>query len=260
MTHRYLTPVFMGLLFAAGGEAALVERTITYQAGDTACQGFLAYDDATTEKRPGVLVIHEYWGLNEYAKMRTRQLAEMGYVGFAADMYGGGKVAGSRQEAGQLAGQVRGTPLMRSRAVAALETLTAQPQVDPERLGAIGFCFGGTGVLQLAYTGADLDAAVSFHGGLVPPQAEDMERIKANILILHGAADPHVKKEAIDATLAGLDEAGADWQFVAYSGAVHAFTNPDAGDDPTTGAAYQERAAERSWAAMQRFLAEMFET
>lgn len=248
--------LFILLIAATMAQAEIVTKAVEYKHDDVLLEGYLAYDDAREGKRPGVLVIHEWWGLNDYAKMRARQLAEMGYVAFAVDMYGKGIVTNDPQEAGQFAGQVRGTPLMGERAKVGLDVLLQQEQVDPERIAAIGFCFGGTGVLELAYIGADIDGVVSFHGGLSLPQ-EDAE-IKAKILVLHGAVDPHVPKEEVDAFQDAMTNSGADWQFIAYSDAVHSFSNPNSGNDPSTGAAYDAKAARRSWQHMKLFFDELF--
>jgi dienelactone hydrolase len=257
---RAVWMVAMAALLAGRGEAKIVEQTLTYPMGDVTARGFLARDDAVTGAQPGVLVVHEWWGLNDYTKRRARQLAALGYVALAADMYGDGKVAATPQEAGQLAGAVRGGTLLRTRAAAALATLRAQPGVDPHRMAAIGYCFGGTTVLELAYSGADLAGVVSFHGGLTVPGEQDMGRIKAKILICHGDADPHVTPAVVRACLDGLTRAKADWQFIAYAGAVHAFTNPDSGNDPSRGVAYNEAADHRSWKAMSDFFGEIFAT
>jgi dienelactone hydrolase len=260
MSHTgRIAAALLGLLAAVSGEAKVNERTLPYAAGDTTCQGFLAYDDAVAGPRPGVMVVHDWLGLGEFARARCRELAAMGYVALAADMYGDGKLATDPAGGSALAGALYANPaLMRGRAAAALAALKAQPGVDPKRVAAIGYCFGGSTVLQLAYSGADLAGVVSFHGGLKPPEGDDLGRIKAKILILHGAADPHVKPDAVQATLDGLTAAHADWQFVAYANAVHAFTNPAAGNDPSRGAAYNANAARRSWIAMQSFFAELF--
>ena len=244
------------LLIAASAEARIITREVKYGHEDVMFISYLAYDDATGARRPGVLVIPEWWGLNEYAKKRARQLAEMGYVALAADMYGGGRMTTEYKEAAKLAAQVRGTPKMRERARLALGVLRRQPVVDADRLGAIGFCFGGTGVLELAWSGADVDAVVSFHGGLTMPTPDEAEDVKASILVLHGAADPHVKQETVRAFIQGMGKAKLDWVMVFYGGAVHSFTNPAAGRDVASGAAYDPKAAERSWAHMQRFLKE----
>ncbi len=238
--------------------AKLVTQTVEYRHNDTVMKGYLAYDDAIKGKRPGMLVVHEWWGLNEFAKEQADKLAQMGYVALAVDMYGQGKMTQDREEASKLASQVRGTPLMRARAKAGLEVLKKQKLVDPTRLAAIGFCFGGTTVLELAYSGADVKGVVSFHGGLTAPKAEDLKNLKAGILVLHGADDPLVKPEEIKAFQEAMRQAGADWQMIYYGDAVHSFTNPKAGSDKSKGAAYDARAAARSWQQMQVFLKEIF--
>lgn len=248
------------LILALGGaaQAKIVSRTLEYRQNDTVLRGYLAYDDATLGKRPGVLVVHEWWGLNKFAKERADKLAQMGYVALAVDMYGKGQVTQDPEEARKLASQVRSTPLMRERAQAGLEVLKSQELVDPRKVAAIGFCFGGTTVLELAYAGADLKGVVSFHGGLTAAKPEDMKNIKAKILVLHGAEDPHIKPEEIKAFQDAMRQAGADWQMVYYGGAVHSFTNPQAGRDKSTGAAFDPKAAARSWEHMQAFLKEFF--
>ena len=253
-----LTVLLSSLIAATPAAAKIVTQVIPYTQNGTALKGFLAYDDAVTGKRPGVLVVHEYWGLNEFAKERAEKLAQMGYVALAADMYGEGKVTQNPEEARQLAGHIRSTPLMRQRAQAALQVLAAQKLVDPQRLAAIGFCFGGTTVLELAYSGAPVRGVVSFHGGLTVPKPEDWQNIKASFLILHGAEDPHIKPEDIKAFQEAMRQSGADWQMNFYGGAVHSFANPAAGTDKSKGVAYNVRAATRSWQAMQLFLQEIF--
>jgi len=240
-------------------QAKLVTKTVEYSQEGTKCRGFLAYDDALKGKRPGVLVVPEWWGLNDFSRQKAEQLAALGYVAFAADMYGGGAATTDPQEAAKLAGALRGDrALLRARAQAALQTLTANPLVDPQRLAAIGFCFGGTAVLELAYTGADLKGVVSFHGGLTSPQPEELQGIKAAVLVLHGADDFHVKPEDIAAFQQAMRKGGIDWQMVYFGGTVHGFTNPAAGNDPSTGVAYNARAARRSWQDMQDFFQEIF--
>jgi dienelactone hydrolase len=239
-------------------EAALVTKTITYKQNDTEMRGFLAYDDAFPGKRPGVLVVHEWWGLNDFAKDKAKQLAGLGYVALAADMYGNGVTTTSREEAARLAALRQNPPLLRARALAALHALAADPRVNPKRLAAIGFCFGGTTVLELAYSGADLAGVVSFHGGLPKAQPDDLKHIKAAILVLHGADDPHVPAADIAAFQEAMRKAGADWQMVFFGGAVHGFTNPAAGSDKATGVAYDARAAKRSWRCMREFFREVF--
>ena len=191
-----LPVAFLGLLLpAVAAPAAIVTDTITYEQGGTRFKGFLAYNDAATGKRPGVLVVHEWWGLNDYAKSRTRQLAEMGYVAFAADMYGDGAVAKDRKEAGALSSRVKSGNLLRPRARTAYDVLAANRRVDPKRIAAMGYCFGGTTVLELAYAGADLRGIVSFHGSLTTPKSADHPRAK--FLVLHGADDPFVSDKVV---------------------------------------------------------------
>jgi dienelactone hydrolase len=240
-------------------QANLVTKTVEYQQDGTVFKGFLAYDDAFQGKRPGVLVVHEYWGLNDFARRKAEQLAGLGYVALAADMYGNGKVTKDPKEAAGLANELRvqNKPLLRARAQAALKTLAANPVVNPTRLGAIGFCFGGTTVLELAYSGAGLKGVVSFHGGLTSPQPEELKGIKPAILVLHGADDPHVKAEDIAAFQEAMRKGGIDWQMVYFADAVHAYMNPEAGSDKTKGVAYNARAAKRSWQYMQDFFKEI---
>ncbi len=249
-----------GLMLMVGTvQAKVVTEEVTYQAGGVTLKGYFAYDDAVTGQRPGVMVVHEWWGLNEYPRRRARQLAELGYVALAIDMYGEGRVAQSREEAGRLAGQVRGDrELMRQRARAGLDVLKNHRLVDANRVAAIGYCFGGTTVLELAYSGADLAGVVSFHGGITAPTPEEAKNIKAAVLVLHGADDPFVPKEAIDTFMQRMAEAQVDWQFIAYGGAVHTFTNPEAGNNKANGAAYDEAADKRSWEHMKVFFHEIF--
>ena len=246
-------------LFLAQVEAKIVTQTVEYGQDGTALRGFLAYDDGHLGKRPGVLVVHEWWGLNDFARERAVKLAGLGYVALAADMYGNGVITSNPEEAGKLAGALRGNPnLLRARARAALKVLAADPRVDPKHLAAIGFCFGGATVLELAYSGADLAGVVSFHGGLPRTQPVDLKRLKASILVLHGADDPHVSPADIAAFEQAMREAGADWQMVFFGGAVHGFTNPAAGDNQASGVAYDARAARRAFRCMEEFFREIW--
>ena len=251
--------LLMGLIPGTEVQAKLVTKTVEYRQDGTVCKGFLAYDDAFKGKRPGVVVVPEWWGLNDFARSKAEQLAGLGYVALAADIYGNGTVTKDPKEAGRLAGEMRGNqPLLRARAQAALKTLAATPAVDPKRLAAIGFCFGGTTVLELAYSGADLKGVVSFHGGLTSPQPEELKDIKAAILVLHGADDPRVKVEAIAAFQKAMRQGGIDWQMVYFGDAVHAYMNPEAGSDKAAGVAYNARAARRSWQYLRDFFKEIF--
>jgi dienelactone hydrolase len=246
------------ILMATEVQAKMMSKTVEYQQDGTVLQGFLVYDDSLQEKQPGILVVPEWWGLNDFAKDIARQLAVLGYVALAADMYGGGYVTTDREEAAKLAAIRDDPPLLRARAQAGLQALAADPHVDPKRLAAIGFCFGGTTVLQLAYSGADLSGVVSFHGGLPQASPEDLKRITAAILVLHGADDSHVPMTDLTAFEEALRQAKLDWQIVCFSGAVHGYMNPANGDNPASGVAYQAVAARRSWQYMQDFFREIF--
>jgi len=247
------------VLVAAAAQAKVVTREVPYKDGDSDLVGFLAYDDAKAAA-PGVVIVPQWMGLTDYEKGRARQLAEAGYVAFCADIYGKGLVAKDTAEAGALAGKFKGErALYRSRLNAALRALRSSgSMLDARRVAAIGYCFGGTGVLELARSGADVLGVVSFHGGLDSPTPADGKNIKAKVLVLHGADDPFTPKPDIAAMEKELKDAGVDYQLVFYSGAVHAFTQPMAGNDPSKGAAYNERADKRSWRAMLDFFDEIF--
>jgi dienelactone hydrolase len=260
--HRTLRLAVLALaasLVAAVAQAKIVTKTIDYEQGGEKLKGYLAYDDAKSGPRPGVLVVHEWWGLNDYIKHRAEQLAAMGYVAFAPDMYGGGKVTRDPKEAEAWAGGVyKQQGLLAARSKAGLDILRKQPQTDKSHLAAIGFCFGGSTVLQLAYSGEPLDGVVTFHGGLMPPDDTQAKQIHTSIVILHGAEDGFVKPETIDAVRKSLDGAKVDWYMVTYANAVHAFSNPDADSYNIPGIGYNEKAARRSWQEMQRFFNEKF--
>jgi dienelactone hydrolase len=196
-------------------------------------------------------------GLNDYAKQRARQLAESGYVALAVDMYGGGKIAGDTAEAQALSGALKqDRPELRRRIRAAMDALKKDPRVNTNLVAAIGYCFGGTTVLELARSGADLRCVVSFHGALDTPLPAAPGGLRASVLVCHGADDPFVPAKEVEAFEQEMRAARADWQLVVYGGAVHSFTNPGAGDDPAKGAAYNEPAERRSWQAMRTFLRE----
>jgi dienelactone hydrolase len=254
---KFLLALF--LLLAATAQSKLVTKTVEYKHGDVTLEGYLAYDDATAAKRPGVIVVHEWYGVNDHAKKRADKLASLGYVAFAIDMYGKGVRPQNNEEAGKQAAIYKSDrKLMRSRAQAGMGFLRTHSLVDPTKLTAIGFCFGGTTVLELARSGAELDGVVSFHGGLDTPNPADAENIKCKILVLHGGDDPFVPKEHVEAFEEEMRQAGVDWQLIAYGGAVHSFTNPAAGSDNSKGAAYNQKADQRSWQAMQDFFNEIF--
>lgn len=249
-----------GMLFSASlASGAVRTEAVAYKHGETLLEGYLAFDDRGEEKKPGVLVVHEWRGLTDYAKGRARQLAEAGYVAFALDMYGKGVVAHDNAEAAALAKIYRSDrALMRARARAGLDVLLKHPRVDRSRVAAIGYCFGGGTVLELARSGADIAGVVSFHGNLDTPDPRDARNIKAKVLVLHGADDPHVPQAQVLAFQDEMRQAKVDWQMIFYGGAVHAFTNPAMGNDPSRGAAYNAAADARSWQAMLAFFREIF--
>lgn len=254
---RSLVALVVLLAVAAAARAAVQTRKITYKDGSVECHGLLAWDDAVKGPRPGVLVVHEWWGLNDYARKRAEQLAQLGYVAFAADMYGEGKTTTHPKEAGEMAGKVRANAdAWRKRALAALEVLKAQPQCDKDRLAAIGYCFGGSTALQLAFAGADLKAVVSFHGALPTPTEAEVKKTKAFILVCHGADDTFIPEAAVKAFRSALDKGGAKYEFVAYPGAKHSFTVPDADKAGLEGLKYDKAADEDSWRRMQKLFAE----
>ncbi|MAS09519.1 dienelactone hydrolase family protein [Salinisphaera sp.] len=251
MKHQ-IAGLMLGLL-ALPAAAAVQTQSIEYDVGSTTHVGYLAYDDSDDTARPGVLVIPEWWGLNDYAKQRARELAAAGYVAFAADMYGEGKTTQSPQEAKSWSTAAKAN--LRGLGQAALSQLAEAPRVDDAHLGAIGFCFGGTSALELAYSGAPVDAVVSLHGHLPPPATSD--DVNAAILVLHGAADPMVKMSDVTQLAKTLDaRENVDWHLTMYGDAEHAFTNPAADDYGIDGVSYNAVAAKRAWAHTQTFLAD----
>ncbi len=238
--------------------AEIQTKAVPYQHGDVQLEGFLAWDDARTGKRPGVLVVHEWWGLNEYARDRARQLAALGYAAFAVDMYGNGQVTTHPDQAATWMKQVQAdVKAWQARALKGLAVLQSREMVDPQRLAAIGYCFGGATVLQLAYGGAGVKGVVSFHGALpLPSQAQS---VKAKILIAHGNADPFLTEDHVRKFRRALDAANLDWQMVVYAGARHSFTNPGADAHGLDALKYDRQADERSWKQMQLFFEELFQ-
>lgn len=236
-------------------------ETVDYQDGDTVLEGFLAHDNSNRGKRPGVLVVHQWQGITDYERMRARMLAGMGYAAFCADIYGKQNRPKNVQEAATTAGQFRGSDrsLLRARVNAGLDELKKNPLVDAHRVAAIGYCFGGTTVLELARSGAQLNGIVSFHGGLDSPNPADGKKIRCKVLALAGADDPHQKPENLAAFENEMRDARVDWQITFYGGAVHAFTQPDVDKANIPGAKYNEAADRRSWQAMKDFFAEIFE-
>ncbi|MFZ0826729.1 MAG: dienelactone hydrolase family protein [Verrucomicrobiia bacterium] len=250
---------FLALACTGAVRAAIHTETVEYKQGDAMLEGFVAYDDAIKGPRPGILIVHQWMGLTDYEKHRAGMLAQLGYVAFCADIYGKGVRPQTTADAGAQAGKYKGDrQLLRARVNAGLEALRQQPLVDPKRIAAIGYCFGGTTVIELARSGADVAGIVSFHGGLDSPTPEDGRNIKGKVLVCHGADDPYTKPEDLAAFENEMRNAKVDWQLIEYGGAVHSFTQPMAGNDNSKGAAYNEKADKRSWEAMKQFLAEIF--
>jgi len=239
--------------------AAIKTKDVSYTYDGTTMKGVLVWDDAQTGKRPGVLVVHEWWGLNDYAKKRAEQLAGLGYVAFACDMYGDGKLVDNPKDAGMLAGGLRKDhKAWMGRALAAVKVLQDDPNVDASKIAAIGYCFGGSTALELANTAGPIVAAVGFHAALPPIDAEKAKKIKARILIAHGADDSFIPDEAIKQTKDAYDAAKVNYRFVAYPGAVHSYTVPDADARNLKGIRYNAAADRQSWDDMKKLFAEAF--
>jgi dienelactone hydrolase len=251
--------ILLSLLLALSGQltAGVAHEALNYRVDDTEFKGYLAYDSGKAGKRPGILLAHEWWGLNDFARAQADKLAAMGYIVLAADLYGNGQTTSDAQVAQEWAGQVRGTPLMRQRIQAGLTALMLDPRVDAGRIAAVGYCFGGTAVLELAYSGAKIRGVVTFHAGLTLPGPDDVDRIRASFLVLHGADDPYASQDLIAQFQNALRQAGVDWQMVFFGNAVHSFTNPASGNDKSKGLAYNPLAATRSWEYMKLFLREI---
>jgi dienelactone hydrolase len=256
---KRLLGMSVGFAMVASAQAALHTETVEYKHGDTTLKGYLAYDTAVKGKRPGVLVVHEWWGLNDYAKHRADMLAQLGYIAFAADMYGDGFNTTSPDEAGKRSGEFRTNRVFgRERLMAALDLIRKHRVCDPKRVAAIGYCFGGTCVLELARGGADIAGVVSFHGSLNTPDPADAKNIKCKVLVCHGANDGFESPEEVAGFQKAMRDANVDWQMDVYSGAVHSFTNPNSDKFGIPGVGYNERADKRSWEAMKLFFAEIF--
>lgn len=252
--------LILAVLFpVARVDAEIISEAVQYRDGDVDLKGQLFWDDADQSKRPGVMVVHEWWGLNDYAVRRARMLAELGYVAFAADMYGAGKVTKHPDQADKWMKQLTGdTKHWQERAQAGLTILKKHPKVDTDKLAAIGYCFGGGTVMQMAYAGTDLRGVVSFHGSLPVASGEQKTNIRAKILVAHGAADSFVSKQQMQYFRSALEQADADWEINIYSGAFHSFTNPDANNAGVEGLKYDKQADLRSWERMRDFFEEIF--
>ncbi len=260
--RRTQTSVVAAVLLTLGwsaASAAIKTREVEYRQGETTLQGFLAWDGAAKGGRPGVLVVLEWWGHNEHARNQASRLAKAGYVGFALDMYGKGKVAAHPKDAEAFVSEATRDPaVVNARFNAALDLLKKDPHVDPERIAAIGYCFGGAVVLGMARSGADLDAVVSFHGALATRLPAGKGQVRARVLVLTGAADPMVPPEQVEAFKSEMTAAGARFEVVSFPGARHSFTNPQADRAGMDGLAYDQEADRKSWAAMLNLFRQVF--
>lgn len=241
--------------FAAPAFAEVQTETVLYKDGDVSLEGYYAADPSVTGQ-PGILLVHEWKGLGDYAKRRAREIAGLGYAVLAVDMYGKDVRPQTHEEAAKVSGMYRSDrALMRRRILAGLEELKKHSDVDANNIGAVGYCFGGTTVIELARSGAPVKGVVSFHGGLDSPAPDDGKNIKAKVLVLNGADDKFMAPENVAAFEKEMKDANVDYKRVDYPGAVHSFTVPEAGNDPSKGMAYNEEADKKSWEEMKQFLA-----
>ena len=250
------------LLFCHSLVAEVVTKELTYKDGDTVMHGMVAYDDSSDVPRPGVLVVHEWWGQNEYPRDRARQLAELGYVALAVDMYGEGKTTAHPKQAGEFATAIGSNmPLAKARFEAALSALREQPLVIDDKIAAIGYCFGGGVVLNMARMSVDIDGVVSYHGGLGTSSPAAPGAVTPQVLVFNGAADPMVSAEQVMAFEKEMESAGADYELVNYPGVTHSFTNPAAdakAKEFGLPVAYDAEADKDSWTRTQAFFDEIF--
>ena len=259
---RLFFALILLLSWNTNAHSAIIGEPVIYKSGDVTMQGYLSYDDSIAGKRPGILVVHEWWGLNEYARERARMFAELGYTALAVDMYGDGKQADHPDEAGKFAAAVRqNLPAATERFIAAMQVLKKNPTVDPEHIAAVGYCFGGGVVLEMARQGLDLDAVVSFHGSLTTDHPAAPGVVKARILICNGADDKMTTQADIEAFKREMAAAGVDYEFITYPGAKHSFTNPGAdiyAEKFNIPVGYNREADKKSWEDMKKFLKETF--
>ena len=240
-------------------QAGIYLDSFQYHHGDTVLEGYLAYDASNRSKRPGVLIVHDSTGLGPYVKKRADALAKLGYVAMAIDMYGVDSRPASSNEASQRAAFLKSNrDLIRDRALVGLGVLTKHPLTDTKRLAAIGYSLGGTVVLELARSGAELRGVVSFYGDPHSPVPDETKKIKGKVLIFHGGQDPFVSEDKLDAFRREMETGEVDWQLVSYESAYHGFANPESGTDPSGGMAYHEEADLKSWVAMRRFFKKIF--
>ncbi len=258
--HRHIVRAIAGVMvFSSAAVAGVQTKEVYYKQGETVLQGFLAWDDTVKDKRPGVLVVHEWWGHNEHARYQAKRLAEAGYVGFALDMFGKGKVTTHPKDAQAFVGEAKKDPaVIPARFRAALEFLKQDPHVAADHIAAIGYCFGGSVVLDAARSGADLDAVVSVHGALATKSPAGNGAVRSRILVLTGAADPFVPADQVAAFTQEMKAAGAKFQVVSYPGVKHGFTNPEAGKAGMDALEYNAEADKKAWAAILEFFKDVF--
>lgn len=241
---------------------AIKEEPVTYRDGDTVMKGYIVYDEARQGRRPGVLVVHEWWGITKHVHAEARNLASQGYTAFIVDMYGDGKTADNPKDAGAMSGAVRkDVRALQSRFNAARDTMARHPTVDARRTGAIGFCFGGSVVLEMARSGADLAGVAAFHAGVTTSNPAAPGKVKSRVLVLNGAADPFIKPDQVDGFKKEMEAARVNYRYINYPGAVHAFTNPEAtekGKQFNLPLAYHADADRQSKAEAAKFFRELF--
>ncbi len=247
--------LILSLLISGTAFAKVQTQKVEYKSGDLTFEGFLAFDSAIKGKKPGVMIVHNWMGVTPETESKAIEVAKLGYVAFAGDIYGKGVRPTDAKGAGELATKYKSDiKLLRERALLAVEELKKQKNVDLNNIFVTGYCFGGTTAIEVARSGADVKGIVSFHGGLTP--SSDDKNIKGHVLVLHGAVDPYVPQKDIDGFLKDMNESKVDYQMISFANAVHSFTEKAAGNDNSKGAAYNELADKRSWIAMKNFLAE----
>jgi len=256
--RKLMAGAALALSFGGSAYAAIQEEAVTYKDGDTVMKGFIVYDDASKAKRPGIIVVHEWWGITKHIHDEARRYAAAGYTAFVADMYGDAKTADNPKDAGALSGAVRKDPAaMQSRFNAAKDTLAKHASVDASRIGAAGYCFGGSVVLDMARSGSDLKGVAAFHASLGAAGAPAAPgKVKAKVLVLNGEADPFIKPESVEAFKKEMAAANVDYRYINYPGAVHAFTNPEAtekGKQFNLPLAYNAEADKQSKAEASKF-------
>jgi dienelactone hydrolase len=254
--------MIFGIVSITSADTKIKGETVEYKAQDVAMKGYLAYDENIKGKRPGILVVHEWWGLNDYARRRARMLAELGYTALAVDMYGDGKQATHPEDAGKFSSELmKNFDVAKARFMAAMEFLKQRPMVDPSRIAAIGYCFGGGVVLNMARQGIDLRGVASFHGSLTAVRPSQPGQVKAKVLVLHGSDDKFIPIEQIEGFKQEMKSTGADFRFISYPGALHSFTSPDAdelGKKYKMDIAYHAEADKKSWEELKKFLNQIF--